>query len=407
MKTKLIKLSDIAEYSDSRIEIDKLNFNNYVTVDNLLQNKAGLTKSNNLPPTGTTTPSFKMNNILVGNIRPYLKKIWFADRDGGCSADVLVFDIKQNFDPKFIYYALYRDDFFLHMMKGSKGTKMPRGDKNQILEFLIPCFDFTVQQEISSVLSAFDSKIKLNNQINAELKALANTLYDYWFVQLDFPDKYDRPYKSSGGKMVWNEMLTRDVPEGWNVEKISSILKIGSGFPFDSNTYLKEGKYKIITIKNVQESKLEINSIDYIDVVPSNIPDFCLLELGDILISLTGNVGRICFVTDKNLLLNQRVGKFLCDLVYKNFMYLLFQRQEERIRLENISTGSSQKNLSPVDATNEYIAIPPTSILEKFNTFINNVIEKILANQIENNNLNELRNWLLPMLMNGQVTVKD
>ena len=82
----------------------------------------------NLPPQGSTMPAFEKNNILVANIRPYLKKIWFADRDGGCSADVLVFEVNKKFDPKYVYYSMFRDDFFDHVMRGSKGTKMPRGD---------------------------------------------------------------------------------------------------------------------------------------------------------------------------------------------------------------------------------------------------------------------------------------
>jgi len=267
--------------------------------------------------------------------------------------------------------------------------------------------DYKTQVKIGDILYLLYTKIELNNRINFELEKMAKTLYDYWFVQFDFPDENGRPYKSSGGKMVWNEELKRKIPEGWITKKISDISRIGSGFSFNSETYLTDGKFKIITIKNVQELKLETESVDYTNNIPINLSDFCKLRIGDILISLTGNVGRICLVTEENLLLNQRVGKFLCDDIFKNFIYLLFQRKEERNRLENIATGSSQKNLSPLDATNSLIHVSSHEVLTKFNILIDPIIEKIILNDIESQKLSELRDWLLPMLMNGQVKVSE
>jgi type I restriction enzyme S subunit len=188
-------------------------------------------------------------------------------------------------------------------------------------------------------------------------------IYNYWFVQFDFPDENGRPYKAYHGKMIFNKELNREVPVKWEISKMKSKIKIGSGFPFDSSTYLKMGKYKIITIKNVQELRIETTKVDFIDKIPENISDFCKLNVGDILMSLTGNVGRICLVPENNLLLNQRVGKILCDSIYRNFAYLFFQREEERLRLEQISTGSSQKNLSPVDAVDNYTFFPPEKMI--------------------------------------------
>lgn len=305
-----------------------------------------------------------------------------------------------------LYCAYYsRTNAFKSAISSSGGTNIQNLNQEILSNVLIPLFPLSEQKRITEVLSLLDSKIELNNRINNDLEAMAKTLFDYWFVQFDFPDKNGKPYKSSGGKMVWNKELKRWIPEGWEVVKICSKFTIGSGFPFDSSTYLRDGKYKIITIKNVQELKLETEGVDYIIDIPGNLPDFCRLQIGDILISLTGNVGRICLVTEENLLLNQRVGKFICDLIYKHFMYLFFQRKEERARLENIATGSSQKNLSPIDATNNLTFLPSVDTLKKFNLLINPIIDKIILMQKENQQLSSLRDWLLPMLMNGQVTV--
>jgi len=176
---KTFKLDDVVKYSSKRIDIDDITIDNFITTDNLLANKQGIKKAINLPPQEGNIPMYEEENILVSNIRPYLKKIWYADRKGGCSSDVLVLDVNKEFDTKFIYYALLRDDFFEHMMNGSKGTKMPRGDKNQILDFTIPKINKSEQQKIASTLSILDKKIQLNNQINQKLEAMAKTLYEY------------------------------------------------------------------------------------------------------------------------------------------------------------------------------------------------------------------------------------
>lgn len=189
-----IRLSKAVRYPKKRISINEITLDNYVTTDSLLPNKTGITKAINLPPQEGTLPVFEKNDILVANIRPYLKKIWFADKDGGCSSDVIVFRVNKGFDPRFIYYALFRDDFFKHMMRGKKGTKMPRGDKKHILSFLLPDFDLHTQQRIGQVLSSIDRRIEVNNQINKTLEETMKSIFEYWFIQFDFPNNYCKPY---------------------------------------------------------------------------------------------------------------------------------------------------------------------------------------------------------------------
>ena len=165
----MIKLGTAAFYSKKKAKFSELSLDKYVTTDNLLQDKAGVTTATNLPPKGDSFPRYNAGDILISNIRPYLKKIWFANRTGVCSSDVLVLSANRGFNPLFVYYSILSDGFFDHVMKGVKGTKMPRGDKDQILEFQIPDFTPAIQEKVSKLLSTIDSKIALNNKLNDNL----------------------------------------------------------------------------------------------------------------------------------------------------------------------------------------------------------------------------------------------
>lgn len=187
-----IRLGDAVDLQDARMDAAILTVKNYVGTDNILQNKEGIKDSSYVPTTGKTA-AYKTGDILIANIRPYLKKIWFATNEGGSSADVTTLRVKAGFDPKFVYYSLLQDDFFDYAMKGAKGSKMPRLDKKQILDFPIMAPDLSMQKSIARTLSLLDDKIALNRRINAKLEALVRDFYNYWFVQFEFPDANNRP----------------------------------------------------------------------------------------------------------------------------------------------------------------------------------------------------------------------
>lgn len=315
--------------------------------------------------------------------------------------------VNLGFNNEFLYYRLLLAGRNGELEKYFIGSTIKHltGVNLKKIEFDFPSYE--MQCAISKVLANLDSKIRLNNRINAELEVMAKTIYEYWFVQFDFPDKDGKPYKASGGKMLWSEELKREIPEGWEVDKLSSKLKIVSGFPFDSDTYVSIGQYKVITIKNVQQGKLDSTKVDFVNEIPKRLPDWAKLCDGDVLISLTGNVGRICLVAEENLLLNQRVGKFICASSIKAFFYFMFQRRDTQSSLEKLATGTSQKNLSPVDIGDMKVLFPENDILEKFDSIVTPCINRMIANHKENQKLTELRDWLLPMLMNGQIKIKD
>lgn len=150
--------------------------------------------------------------------------------------------------------------------------------------------------------------------------------------------------------MVWNKQLKREIPKGWEVKEISSICDIISGYSFQSTAYTNSGKYRLITIKNIQDYGVNLNVDNYINDLPDNLPKYCVLSPRDILISLTGNVGRVGIMFINDCLLHQRVALIKPhDDAFTSFIYIMFKGNQMRLTLENSATGTSQKNLSPID----------------------------------------------------------
>jgi type I restriction enzyme S subunit len=351
----------------------------------------------------------KEGDLLFSIAGAYLGKIAIVqskDVPANTNQAVGIVRLKKDIvDVNYVYYYFSQRNINAYINKLSSQSSQPNLNLDLLgkLEFQFKHIDDQVK--IASVLSALDSKIELNNRINAELELMAKTIYDYWFLQFDFPIENGKPYKSSGGKMIWNEELKREIPEGWEVDKISKKVIIGSGFPFDSIDYNKDGLYKVITIKNVQDGFLDTSSVNYVSLLPKKISEFCILKVGDILMSLTGNVGRMCFVDQNNLLLNQRVGKLIGEKDFVIYSYFFFKRPENQQRLSKIANGSSQANLSPIEAIKDNFVIPSKKTMDQFAEFVHPMIDQILSKNRENLKLTELRDWLLPLLMNGQVKV--
>lgn len=347
--------------------------------------------------------------IIYSTVRPNQKHFGYFDT---YSDDLVVstgFATLDVIDPrvnsKYLYYLLTQNSVISQLQSiGENSTSSYpsiRPEDIGNLSFMFP--DIDIQNKIADILTSIDKKIQINNQINQELEAVAKTLYDYWFVQFDFPDQNGKPYKSSGGKMVYNPELKREIPEGWGVTKLNEVVDLISGYPFSSNDYVTSGKYKLYTIKNVQDGYTVDKVDNYLDFLPSNMSDECQLRRGDLIMSLTGNVGRVGMVYEDDVLLNQRVLKLNpINKTHKSFIYSFFRSDVTKAHLENMSTGTSQKNLSPIDIGNMMIPFPSESLLSKF---VNN-LNMLENNLVENQQLTQLRDWLLPMLMNGQVKME-
>lgn len=406
----VVQLKEAVNYSEDRINIDSVTLENFVTTDNLLQNKLGLTTAVNLPPQEGSLPSFNSDNILVANIRPYLKKIWFSNRNGGCSADVLVFKVKNEYDPKFVYYGMYRDDFFNHMMRGAKGTKMPRGDKNQVMEFTLPNFKKSIQKKIAAVLSALDAKIELNNRINTELEAMAKTLYDYWFVQFDFPISKEqakamgkpeltgKPYKSSGGKTVYDETLKREIPEGWGVKELSDIANITMGQSPSGSSY-NETEDGEIFFQGSTDFGWRFPTIRQYTTEPGR-----MAKQDDILLSVRAPVGTMN-IADIDCCIGRGVAALNSKEGFNGYLFYVME-YFKRIFYRRNSEGTTFGSITKDDLFSLKLVYPKTVQLGEYDTVVSKYNKKIFNNHKQSQQLAQLRDWLLPMLMNGQVTVK-
>jgi type I restriction enzyme S subunit len=171
------KLSDICHYVKGKVDVSGLDNVTYISTENMLPDKGGVTEAATLPNTAQAQ-IYEHNDVLVSNIRPYFKKIWFANQDGGCSNDVLVFRANEGVEPGFLYYVLADDKFFNYSMATSKGTKMPRGDKKTLMEYEVPDFYIGTQRKVASLLGEIDEKIRTNNEINKNLEQQAQAIYN-------------------------------------------------------------------------------------------------------------------------------------------------------------------------------------------------------------------------------------
>lgn len=381
-------LENHATYINNKVDTNEISLSQYISTDNILQNKQGIECATSLPIQGGKVTAFKKGDILLANIRPYLKKIWYAQFDGGCSADVLAIRANAKTDSHFLFYALFRDDFFIHAMKGAKGTKMPRGDKTQIMEFKIPVFDLKTQQSIAAVLSALDKKIALNKQINARLEEMAKTLYDYWFVQFDFPDANGKPYKSSGGEIVFDETLKREIPKGWgSIELQSCLAKIPNTTKILNKDINDFGKYPVVD-----------QSQDFIcgftnDEKSILNPQDAHIIFGDhtrIVKLVNFQYARGADGTQVILSNNERMPNYL------------FYQIINQIDLSSYGYARHFKFLKEFK-----IILPSKDISQKYNEIANTFFVKVRNNIKQNHQLTQLRDFLLPMLMNGQVSVAE
>lgn len=259
------------------------------------------------------------------------------------------------------------------------------------------------------MLSTLDRKIALNQQINAELEKMAKTLYDYWFVQFDFPDENGNPYKSSGGEMVYHPELKREVPKGWGRKTIGDYCKSTGGYAFKSSEWVESGN-PVIKIKNIQEDgSLNISDIDFVDLSNKTIDEKFKGNVGDIVIAMTGaTIGKFAIIpkTDSDLYVNQRVGVFKLSAVEKlPFLINTLSQDYFRKSIIELSGGAAQPNISNEQINNIELIYPVENIIANFNEKLTASYKQIIQKRYETQKLIQLRDFLLPMLMNGQVEV--
>jgi len=332
---------------------------------------------------------FRNGDTLVARITPCLEngKGAFVDvlkEDEvafGSTEYIVVREKPKHTDNQFLYYFCQSEIFRApaeKSMTGSSGRQRVQTDVVKETVFAWP--HVPEQRAIAEVLSSLDDKIDLLHRQNATLEALAETLFRQYFIE--------------------------EAQDDWEERSINSLVDIQSGFAFKSATFQDPGDYRLITIKGVQDGQLSVEGAAQISELPDRMPEYCKLDVGDVLLSLTGNVGRCCLVDRDGLLLNQRV----CKLKPKHprdrgLVYTMFRRSEMKTELEYLSKGTAQMNLSPIETGKVEFLMPDREQIDELSDQLSPLVDKVLDNLRVVQTLKKLRDTLLPKLMSGEVRV--
>lgn len=353
---RTVLLSDICSYVNSKIQVEQVQLTNYVSTENLLQNKGGLSVANKLP-SGKVT-AFQAGDVLVSNIRPYFKKIWLADRSGGASNDVLVFrKLNDEIYEKYLYYILADDRFFSFSTASASGSKMPRGDKVQIMNYPVKLPPLDQQKKIANILGSLDEKIELNRRMNETLEQLGQALFRHYFV--DNPES-----------------------KNWKKRPLGEFFPVKTGKK-DANFGIKDGKFPFFTCAQTI-SRAPSYSFDGSAILVAGNGDF-----------------NIKYYTGKFEAYQRTYVLIPHNEELLGFLYFLMKKDLSLIT--GGSRGSVIKFITKGMIENYRVELPNDNDLAVFAPIFSELLALILHNNEQVYNLIALRDTLLPQLMSGKV----
>lgn len=384
-------LFEVSVYRKDRISSDMVDKENYISTENMLPNRGGVEIATTVA-SAKTFPAYKKGDILLSNIRPYFKKIWYADKEGGCSNDVLVVKGNKTVDNKFLYYVLSDNNFFNYSTVTSKGTKMPRGSKNAIMKYWVPDLDLPTQRKIADILSSYDELIKANNERIELLEQVAQELYREWFVRFRF----------SGYENVEFE---NGLPEGWKIKRMNEFCYVTDGThdtpkPVDVGVPLVTGR--CISSGFVDfDAAYNISEADH-----EGIKKRSGLKSGDILFSNIGTVGNCCIVDYDREFSVKNVIIFKPETM-RDTAYLYYWMTSSTIQeIFGIQTNGASQQFVGLTFMRKYkLLVPKDDILEAFADKVLPIVEQKRLLHQENLNLVAQRDMLLPRLMSGKLEV--
>lgn len=350
----------------------------------------------------------KKGDILLTSEAP-AGQVLYWDSEEKIVLSQRLFAIRTNisFDSKYLSYYLKSSIGQKAIFDKMSGSTV-FGISAKMFDYIPVIFhDLTTQQTISSVLSALDNKIELNNKINTELEALAKLIYDYWFVQFDFPDENGNPYKSSGGEMIWDEELKRKIPGNWVCSNIFSVADLfGGGTPSKRNPKYWNGTIPFFT---PTDSKNEVHCLATDEYITEEGVNNCSTQLFDkntVFVTARGSVGRLV-LNSLPMAMNQSCYALRAKSGI-SYTYLFFLTKQLIQHLEIRASGSVFNSIVSNDIKFSKLAIPSNlELIKMYAKITEPLFEKIELMSNENQRLLEIRNWLLPMLMNGQVKVSE
>lgn len=305
---------------------------------------------------------------------------------------------KEKANHLYVYYWLKNS--YLKLRALAAGVRKNLNSED-IKNFEIDIKDRETQDNIASVLSVIDDKISNNNRINAELESMAKTIYDYWFTQFDFPDENGKPYRASGGAMVWNEQLKRNIPAGWTVDNLYAVADYINGLACQ-NYRPDDDEHKLPVIKITE---MHNGITDSTEFVRDDIPEKYIIENGDILFSWSATLETMLWYGGRGGL-NQHIFKVV-PKAPKYFAYSQLSSYIINFKAIAEARKTTMGHITTDHMEQSRIAIPPTIVQDAFNRQVTPLYEQFANNCKESLRLQALRNWLLPMLMNGQATISD
>lgn len=336
----------------------------------------------------------KNKTILYSTVRPNQEHYGFMENPSEnliVSTGFATLDIcDEQIDAKFIYYLLIQPHItqYLQTIGDSSVSAYPAINPDDLanLKFNVP--DLTTQQSIAAILSALDRKIALNQQINQTLESMAKTLYDYWFVQFDFPDKHGKPYRSNGGEMVFNDVLKREIPAGWEVKKLGEIVDLYQPATLSEKDLKENGRYFVYGANGIIGKYDEFNH-----------------EFPVVAVACRGNSCGVINITQPyswitgNAMVVKPKQDFICIDFIKNTLLIN--------NLDRTISGSAQPQITRGNLSPLKIILPNESVLKLYSEIMQPNFSQRINSITESTQLTQLRDFLLPMLMNGQVRVDD
>ena len=419
MELKKYKLADIADFNKSSISKSET-FKEIIYLDtsSITENVvSGTVIMNTKEAPSRAQRKVTNNTIIYSTVRPRLKHYGILSRPQNnfiVSTGFTTIDIKDLYknkiDPRYLYLLLTQPTItdYIGNIADTAVSAYPSINPSDLssLCFMFP--DYDIQKTIADIWNNYDRKIELNRAINQNLEAMAKQLYDYWFVQFDFPDENGRPYKSSGGKMIWNEKLKREIPISWEIKLIDDIAEIYNGAtPSTMNELNYGGDIVWITPKDLSDQKQKfiyqgernISQVGY---------DSCsthLLPSNSILMSSRAPIGLLA-IAKTELCTNQGFKNFV-PKSGNTSIYLYYYLQYHIRQIEQLGTGTTFKEVSREDILKFPMLKPSDNVLDLWKETVLAINDRQLEIQKENENLTKLRDELLPLLMNGQVSVNS
>lgn len=366
----------------SKIEVSEINESNYVSTENMLSNKGGITIASSLPDTKSVR-KYLPQDILINNIRPYFKKIWYSDMIGGCSNDVFVIRSKENYDSKFLYYVLSSDDFFSYVMANAKGTKMPRGDKKAIQNYEVPNFSIDEQKRISFVLSEIDKKIEVNKMINKNLQKQINILFKSFFINFEF---YDGKYQ---------ETLFGEIPIEWNIILFKDIL----------NERNEKSTNQDIPMYSVTLDGIQPRADIYKKKITAKTTKFKIIHKYDLIFGMPNSGYQYGIMYDEIGGVSSAYPVFEINGIQPRYVDLFIKNISNYFN-DIVKSGSRMgQGIDKKVLLSKEIYVPPNEHLDKYYSIESKLLDLINHNLTEINNLTKLRDTLLPKLMSGEIDV--